>query len=385
MRFMVQPVVAAFLLLLGGSTGAAIAAPAAPLPPGVYPLPARAVFVRDSAELRQALASATPLDIVLRDGVYRSDGPFIVVCGHRLYAEHLGRAVLAAGISMGSDDCAIGGRVQGIAFDVQQAGATSSGAAVEVWGSGRGTVLADLTIDGHRVLDAGIIARQPEGLKIQRVLARNFLSWGILVDANEFDLAVVEPAVLEDLDVANVSRPSPGASDGTAEACIWVGNTAAGARFRVRNCAWMGVWTGTAARNVHLSDVDIDGIGSPQRTSVGLYLEHFTTDSVFERFRIGPDVTIGVECEWADPAWNSRPGCDGIVIQDSLIQTRCVGIYFDDGTRNATVRRTAFVDQQRAAIATFNKKFNLLYDTSGNDYSGMKRGARIVLDENNPC
>lgn len=384
MNFMVRPVIAA-LLLVGGSTAVAIAAPAAPVPPGAYPLPARPVFVRTSAELRQALASATPLDVVLRDGVYRSEGPFTVVCGHRLYAEHSGRAVLAAGLSMGSDDCAIGGRVQGIVFDLQQAATASSGAAVEVWGSGRGTVLADLTIDGHRVLDAGIIARQPEGLKIQRVLARNFLSWGVQVDANEFDVAVVEPAVLEDLDVANVSRPAPGSSDGTAEACIWVGNTATGRRFRVRNCAWMGVWTGTAAKNLRLSDVDIDGIGSPQRTSVGLYLEHFTTDSVFERFRIGPDVTIGVECEWADPAWNSRPGCDGILIQDSLIQTRCVGAYLDDGTRNATIRRTAFVDQQRAAIATFNKKYNLLYDTSGNDYSGMKRGARIVLEENNPC
>ena len=147
----------------------------------------------------------------------------------------------------------------------------------------------------------------------------------------------------------------------------------------------MGLWTGTAAKNARFSDVDIDDIGSPRRPSTGLYLEHFTTDTTFERFRIGPNVTVGVECEWADPAWDSRPGCDGVVIQDSLVHTRCVGLYLDDGTRNTTVRRTVFVNQQRAAIATYNKKYNLLFDTSGNDYSGMQHGARVVLDENNPC
>jgi len=385
MKVLVRPIIAALLVMMSSGAGSAAIAPAPPAPPSSYTLPVRPVLVGNSAELEAAVASGTPQDIVLRDGVYRADAALAVVCGHRLYAEHSGRAVLTVGLSLGSDDCAGGGRVQGLAFDLQRPAGTAGGAAIEVWGTARGTVLADITIDGHRVADAGILARQPEGLKIQRVVARNFLSWGVFVDADEFDLAVVEPPLLEDIDVVNVGRAVPGSSDGTAEACIWVGNTATGRRFRVRHCAWMGLWTGTAAKNALFSDVDIDDIGSPRRPSTGLYLEHFTTDTTFERIRIGPNVTVGVECEWADPAWDSRPGCDGVVIQDSLVHTRCVGVYLDDGTRNTTVRRTAFVAQQKAAIATFNQQYNLLFDTSGNDYSGMQRGARVVLDENDPC
>ena len=139
------------------------------------------------------------------------------------------------------------------------------------------------------------------------------------------------------------------------------------------------------ATDVAARGIDIDDIGSTKGSSTGLYLEHFTTDTVFERVRIGPNVTVGVVCEWADPAWGSRPACNGVVIQDSLIDSRCIGAYLDDGTRNTTLRHTAFVGQHRGAIAVFNNNYNILYDTSGNDYRLMKAGAPIVLNENNPC
>lgn len=74
-----------------------------------------------------------------------------------------------------------------------------------------------------------------------------------------------------------------------------------------------------------------------------------------------------------------------MVIQDSVIDSRCVGAYLDDGTRNTTLRRTAFVHQEKAAVAIFNKNYNILYDTAGNDYAQMKASARTVLNQNNPC
>lgn len=379
------PRVALVLALMGCAGIARAAAMAPPAPPGDYPLPKNPVVVRDGGELSRVLEQSVPQDIVLRDGVYHNLAAFENTCGHRLYAEHSGRAILTVGLSVGSTDCAGGGRVQGLTFDLQQGAKAANGAAIEVWGEARDTVLADITIDGHNLVGTGIAARQPEGLVIQRVVASNFTGWGIYVDADVFDLTVANPPILEDLNVANVSRPVPRSSDGTAEACIWVGNTAVGRRFKVRNCAWMGVWTGTAAKDATFSDIDIDDIGSTKGSSTGLYLEHFTTDTVFERVRIGPNVTVGVVCEWADPAWGSRPACNGVVIQDSLIDSRCIGAYLDDGTRNTTLRHTAFVGQHRGAIAVFNNNYNILYDTSGNDYRLMKAGAPIVLNENNPC
>ncbi|HYN39007.1 MAG TPA: hypothetical protein VES39_07140, partial [Rhodospirillales bacterium] len=319
------------LVMLGGDTLAAVPVNVAPpVPPGLYSVPASAVRVRNGTELARELAEESPRDILLADGVYGSDRPFTNACGHRLYAEHPGQSVLTVGLSIGGDTCSSGGRVQGLVFDINNAAKTPGGAAIEIWGNARFTVVADTTIRGHSVLEAGIVARQPEGLQITRVVATDFRSYGILVDADVFDLAVVVPPLLLDLDVANVSRPRPGEADGTAEACIWVGNTAIGERFRVRNCAWMGVWTGTAVKNAHFSDIDIDDIP----LSAGLYLEHFTTDTTFDRLSIGRNVSIGVACEWADPSWGSRPACDGVIIQDSVIRARCVGAYLDDGTRN---------------------------------------------------
>jgi hypothetical protein len=381
-RWIVAALALAAAVHVGAARGALVAPPQ---PPSAYPLPAQAIWVGSGTELTRALSQEKAQDIILKDGRYHTSGPFDNEAGHRLFAEHQGKAILTSGLNIGSNDGAGAARVQGLVFDVREPGNAANGAAIEVWGTARNTIVADVAIDGHGVLESGIAARQPEGLVLQRVTAANFRSWGIFVDADDFTRTVVEPPLLEDLDVANVSRLVPQSSDGTAEACIWVGNTAVGRRFRVRNCAWMGVWTGTAARNTYLSDIDIDDIGITRGSSTGLYLEHFTTDSLFERLRIGPNVTVGVICEWADPAWESRPACDGVVIQDSLIHSRCVGAYLDDGTRNTTLRRTAFVDQERAAIAVFNDNYNILYDTSGNDYGSMKPSARIVLNKNNPC
>ncbi len=379
-------IIAALVLAAAVHIGKAHGAPVAPpQPPAAYPLPAGAVWVQSGAELARALSPEQPQDIILKDGRYWTTGPFNNACGHRLFAQHQGKAILTSGLNVGSNDCAGGARVQGLAFDVQEPGNAANNAAIEVWGTARNTVVADIAIDGRGVLESGIAARQPEGLILQRVTAANFRSWGIFVDADEFKRTVAEPPLLEDLDVANVSRPVPQSADGTAEACIWVGNTAVGRRFKVRNCAWMGVWTGTAAKNTHLSDIDIDDIGPPRGISTGLYLEHFTTDSLFERLHIGPNVGVGVVCEWADPAWGRQPACDGVVIQDSVIDSRCVGAYLDDGTRNTTLRRTAFVHQEKAAVAVFNKNYNILYDTAGNDYAQMKASARTVLNQNNPC
>lgn len=379
------------LALLGWLLPAlAQAAVTPPSPPGPYALPAGAVSVSTGAQLAAELAKAAPHDIVLRDGTYSTSGFFASACGHRLYAQNPGRAVLTSGISIGSDGCGEGAVVRGLTFTITdpKKGVVSSApinpdetSVIETWGRARNVQLLDITITGNRKVGAGITARQPEGLQIRRVVARGFRSWGINVDADVFDLKVATPPILEDLVLSDVSRPVPKSADGRAEACLWVGNTALVSRVRVRDCAWMGVWTGTAAAKAVFSDIDIDAVAN----GIGLYVEHFTTDTTFQNMQIGPNIALGVECEWADPAWNSRPACDGILFQDSVIDTRCAGLYLDEGTRNTTARRITFINQAKGAFVTTGPTSNILFDTSGNDYTRMRPGAQVRFVENNPC
>lgn len=363
----------------------------APTPPSDYTLPKQALWVSTSEELRAALAQDTPQTLILRDGHYQVKGvAFSSTCGHRIFAQHLGKAVLSSGITIGGDSCTEGAHIQGLRFDItnpKQAVRPSEPfdanetSAIEVWGDARNVTLLDITIDGNRAVGHGITVRQPEGLMLQRIMVEGFRSTGIRVDADRFDVTLDTPALLEDLHVRDVSRPDPKSSDGTSEACLWVGNTATVRRVAVRDCAWTGVWTGTAAHRAHFSDIDIDRVTN----GIGLYLEHYTTSSLFERMQIGPHLKLGAICEWADPEWQHRPACDKIIIQDSTINTTCAGVYLDDGTRNTTIRRTRFINQKKGAFATYNQQFNLLSDTTGNDYRQMKKGARIQFDENNPC
>ena len=248
---------------LGGGTTAAVAPdrpPArppppvtSPGPPAVYRVPAGALRVSTSAELRAALARHKPRRIVLAAGTYRSQRPFLNPYGHRLYAAKLGAVVLKAGLSLGGNQGRGGGLVRGIVFDVSSRSRTVGGAIVAVWGTGRNSSVLDSTLQGNRVVSAGIVARQPAGLIVRRVVARGFSNYGVVVDANELDPGSAAGRFwLSDLDVADVSRPVPGSSQGRAEACVWIGNSGSVRRVRADRCAWTGLWTGTATRKLHV-------------------------------------------------------------------------------------------------------------------------------------
>ena len=344
-----------------------------PAPPAAYAVPEGAVQVSTSAGLAAALAASGPLDIALADGVYDNPGPFLNPNGHRLWAANVGRATLKAGISLGGNWGPGQGLVRGIAFDVDDPAKVLHGGIIHVWGTGRGSSVLDVTLDGNGVIEAGLIARQPEGLVVTRVAARNFTGYGVLVDQNSVDAHVSDVPLLEDLDVAHVSRPVRRSSNGRAEACLWIGNTAIVRRVRTRDCAWEGIWTGSSARGALFEHLDIDG------SSTGIYMEHFTRGTIFQRMRVGPNVDKGMNCEWADPSWDSLPGCTDNLIQDSYFDTRVAGVYLDEGTTRTTVRRSIFVNQKWAAIGDYRGIDNL-GDTYGNDYRGLAPGAVPVSD-----
>jgi len=330
-------------------------------PPATYNVPAGAVTVATSRALAAALE--TPgRTIAVADGTYDSRGAFVVAPGVHVYAEHVGRAVLHSGLSIGQGPAL----VRGLSFRVRDARRTQDGAAILVWGAAHGTTVDDVSIDGAGALSYALEVRAPDGFVGRRIVARNLTSDGIVVDTYPRHVRLARPPVLADLDVAHVSRPKPRSSNGTAEACIWLGVRVAVTRARARDCAWMGVWTGFNSVGGRYSELDIDD------TPVGVYVEHYTTDSVFSHLVIGTHVRNGVNCEWAAPAYGGKPASVRNVFRDSVLESFGTGVFLDQGTRSTSIVNSTFRGQKTAAIVDFRGRGN---SYSGNDYSGISPSA----------
>jgi hypothetical protein len=343
-----------------------------PFAPRTYPLPRRALRVSSSWQLVAALSDGRSEAIVLTPGTYDNRGPFFDRDGDRIYASAPRRAVFKAGIVLGSNDGPPGAAIRGVRFSVASPAKTFQGAIVHVWGSAKHAAVLDTWLDGHGIVDAGLVVRQPEGFVARRVVARSFRSYGILVDPNRNDYRARAPYVLTDLRVSRVARRVPGSSDGTAEACLWLGSTGSVQRVSVRRCGVSGIWTGSANRGSRIENASID------RSRVGIYIEHFTTGTTFRRLRIGPNVVRGVNAEWANHALGGKPASVDNLIEDGYFATKVIGVYLDQGTTRTSIRRCKFVGQTRAAIGDYQGIGNRYYD---NDFSGIAGGAVAISNE----
>jgi hypothetical protein len=339
-------------------------------PPAPYSTPATAVTVYSSAQLNQAL-NASNQDIVVADGVYDSSGPFVNANGDRVYAQHLGGAIFRAGFVLGGNWGPGHGLLQGLAFDVSSMNKVLNGSIVHIWGTGSNSQVLDSTFEGNSVISTGIMAREVEGVVIRRVVARDFRDWGVIVDPSKPSYTPAKPPLLEDVDSANVTWPTARASNGTAEACVWVGVKAVVRRLKARNCAWEGLWVGAGTRDSVFEDLDLNDVG------IGVYVEHFASHATFRRVHAGQNVDRGLTCEWADPAWDSRAACSDVLIEDSYFDTKVIGVYLDQGTTRTTVRNTTFAHQRCGAIGNYDGVGNL-WDTTGNDYGSIGAGAVAV-------
>jgi hypothetical protein len=308
---------------------------------------------------------------VLHRGTYDADRPFVNAHGHALYAGRLGKVVLTAGLRLGVDEERPGGLVRGVVFDVRDHAKTVDGVALLVLSPG--AQVLDVTLRGHRVIRSGLVVREPEGFRAARLLVRDFTDYGVLVDANDRDRTSLErPFQLRDVDVAGIRRAVPGSSQGRGEACVWVGNPGVVERARSRRCGWTGLWTGTATTGARFSGIDVD------ETRTGVYIEHFTQQSTFERVRVGSRVRVGVAAEWADPDWGGIAGSIDNVIQDSRFESWLAGVYLDEGTTRTVIRRSTFVGQRWAAIGDYEGVDNAYH---GNDYRRIAPGAVPVTRE----
>ena len=342
-----------------------------PRAPSPYRVPPHALRVSSSAELISALADHRREAIVLAPGAYDHPRPFSDRDGDQIFASRLGASVLRAGIALGANSGPRGALVRGIRFDVRQPAKTLHGAILHVWGSATHAAVLDTWLNGHGIIDAGLVVRQPEGFVGRRIVATGFRSYGVAVDPNDVHYKARLPFTLRDIAVSRVARVVPGSSDGTAEACLWLGSRGSLRRVSARRCGVTGIWTGTANSRSQIDEAVVN------RTPVGIYIEHFTTGTTFQRLRIGPNVSRGINAEWANPALGRAASVDN-VIQDGYIRTTHVGVYLDKGTTRTVVRRCTFVGQAWAAIGDYLGVGNRYYD---NDFRRIAPNAVPVSFE----
>jgi hypothetical protein len=346
-----------------------------PLAPARYAVPRNALHISSSAGLTAALSNGRRDTIVLTPGVYDSSEEFADREGDQIYASRLGGAVLKAGIALGGNNGPPGALIRGLDFSVSNPRKTLHGDVIHVWGSASGARVLDTRIDGHGVVDAGLVVHQPAGFVARRVVARRFLSYGVVVDPNNFNYTSTSPYSLRDLTIVRVSRKVPGSSNGTAEACLWLGSRGTVQRVSVNKCAISGIWTGTAMKSSRVEDATIE------RSRVGIYIEHFTTGTTFRRLRFGVGVTRGVNAEWANHVQGGPASVDN-VIENAYFKTSHVGVYLDQGTTRTIVRRSVFVGQDWAGIGDFRGVDNQYYD---NNYDALAPGAVAVSYEHDPA
>jgi hypothetical protein len=289
-----------------------------------YSIPKGAVRVRTAARLHRALRGRA-LDIVLEDGTYASDSPFDA-SGKRLYARHVGKAVIAAGVNLGSNR-ASAGQLYGLKITTSSEGqlAPLSGA-VTTWGAAGG-VVQDVEIDGGRVAWYGVRGTQPDGMVVERVVVRNVLSDGVRLSDNRSDSTAVIRRV-RDVRVTDADHPE--GLNGTGEACIWIGHRVREVvrRVEARRCGWMGLWTGNVSRETIIEDVTIAD------TRTGIYSEHRTRRVLFRRLDVTAAGT-GFNVEW----WYDGSGSSDLAVEQFTITAGNIGIFLDAGTYGTSIRR----------------------------------------------
>lgn len=336
---------------------------APPVAPSSYGLPSDAVTVTTSAELEAALAGNVT-DIVLADGRYDSAAPFSNAGGHRLYARNLGKAILTTGLVMGGNFGAPTTLVRGIVFDVKSASKVLGGGIIHVWGPGGANAqILDCVFRGNRTIPYGVVALNPSGLVLERSQFFDFTDVAARLSDNvPVPRGASTPVIdhVSDLTIDGVSRSTPGASNGTAEAGLWVGHPVRNgvSRIKVRNVSWSGIETVNNAWDTRFSDLDIDMSGA-RAAGVGVYMEHYTWNAIFENFSI-VGARTGFNGEWADPATGGKPGANAVTIRNGIIDSagstlggRQAGIYLDEGTFQTTVTGVTFTNQNWAGIGAY--------------------------------
>jgi hypothetical protein len=355
-------------------------------PPSPYGVPKGATVVHTASGLARALGSSRSRDIVLADGVYDQSEPFTNRHGDRIYAQHLGRAILKAGLVVGGPTGPGGARIQGVVFDISDSAKVSMDGIVYTWGASSDNLqVLDCVFLGNKQIDVGLYAYNAQGLDAERLIFMGFTGVALRASNNDgVDYHAGTPIIntISDIRINGVSRPTPGASNGTSEAGLWVGQPVKNGvhRVRIRNVSISGIETVNNSWDTTFSDLDIDMSGPNASSAVGVYMEHMSLHNTFTNFKIS-GTRLGFNTEWN----HGVPGGAAShfsVIKNGTIDAagwaggdETVGVNLDEGTESTTVAGVTFHHQTYAGIAAYKNEGANHFD--GNKFS-LAKGATPI-------
>lgn len=364
-----------------------------PIPPGNnYVIPTPDVTVTNSADFITAVQSSPAKVIKVMNGAYTKAAELVAGAGHKIYCETYNGVTFDFGIRF---NYMLGWEIHGGVFNITSAAkaATDGGfiCAILNWFSvdNCNAILSDITIDGSasRVLTQGMNFGSPDGVSVERCVITRCTDEGIRISDNSPSSTAVI-AKLWDLNVSGIYRTPRGASDGTAEAGVWISHevTADVKRIKVRDCGWQGLALNNLFNDTTMTDLDIDGIWGtvpPAHTvaaGTGVYFEKNCRRIIMENFSIGPDLIGGVNGEW-DSGTPGNAAMNQVTIRNGTIAaTRAgggngtAGIYMDAGSDGNTVTNVTFIGMSWACIGFYLNVNTPTSNFSGNDYSGRGGG-----------
>lgn len=344
-----------------------------PKPPSSYTAPTpTGSIVNTYAALAAEVALAGPRVIVVADGTYSGVG-LTTNQGHQIWAENQGGATFDFGIGFRGNGGNAGGEVHGVIFNVTDIGdvdstALMNEAIINTWDSvapytiGSNLVIEDCEFYGNDIIGSAIQAASPSGLVVRRCIMRDFIDTGVFAFRNGSGPDDFDTIILEDLDIANISRTVPGSGLGlTSESALVIGHRFEVRRVLVRNCSWSGIGLINEVNNWTIEDADIDqiGFGYFESGSVGIYCEE-SHDGLICRSTLGSEMKIGVNCEWngdnVDPYLNNYiPRNYNITVQDSIIDAYKIGISFDISVSGCLVQRCQISRAWKAGVLDNNQ------------------------------
>jgi hypothetical protein len=350
----------------GGGGGGSTSGVAAPIAPSAYTVPSGAELVTNSYQLITALGKAQH-DIVLANGTYDNSSAFSNGNSNRIYAQNLGGATLTAGLSFSGSGPG-NGLVQGVVFNMTSTSkeAGGFGAIFTSGASGANTRIYDCVLKGNKVISMGIAGYNPSGLDVQRDQFYDFVDVGIRasnnVKVNYSSTNAGTPIIkaISDIYVNGVTYPTPGGSNGTAEAGVWVGHPVANGvhRIKTRNVSWSGLETVNNSWNTTFTDLDIDMSGANESDGVAVYMEHFTMHDTFSNFII-VGANVGFNSEWDDGVAGNAGGHFNVIQNGTIDATgakrasHTAGVFLDEGTDSTTVTGVTFKNQTWAGIGYY--------------------------------
>lgn len=363
-----------------------------PIPPSSYTVPASTLGsdVTTMAALKTELAKGTSQVIVVANGTYDDTSYINNTCRHKVWARNLHGAVFNVGFNVGKNapDCGTGNtEFHGLEFNISTTSKTLNSDAIHNWGVLDKLQVEDCKINGNNVLRSGIWSRPSNGFIARRNLILNFTDWGLYADS-QAHLTVgaetpaptpVTPLIVEDIDVDQVAKATPGSGGGTNEMSIWLGDKCqVCTRLRATDYGWSGLWTGSGFRDTTCSHMTFDTPWDWGK-STAVYFEHYTYNSTFEYFNIVRS-QVGFQCEWLNAGSGYYdPGCVDVTVRNGYINATCVGMYLDDDTEGTTIYNTVVDGVDWAHTSAYSVDDSVsqnMRNTSGNKLINPKVNAK---------